>query len=120
MVDQLDLIVSDVVASAEFLRDAVGMQLEVSSETFAQLRTGSLTVMLSREALVPVEPARGIILHVRVEDVSDALARARRHGADILIERRVTDWGWELAMIQGPDAILIDFYRISSPQEQSQ
>lgn len=110
MVDRIDLIVRDVPAAAAFLRDAAGMDLQVSLEGFAQLGAGSLTVMLSAQALVPVEPARGVILHVHVEDVEAALERAREHGAHVLVEPQVTDWGWKLAMIRGPEEVLIDFY----------
>lgn len=108
MLDQIDLIVRDVPAAADFLRDVVGFELEVSSDGFAQLRGGHLTMMLSREALVPTEAARGVILHVRVEDVPAALERAREHGAEVLVEPRVTDWGWELAMIRVLRATLDD------------
>jgi hypothetical protein len=52
-----------------------------------------------------------VILHFRVPDVAVALKAARSRGAYVLLEVTRTDWGWESAMIAGPEEIVIDFYR---------
>jgi hypothetical protein len=68
------------------------------------------TIMLSPDAMVPTEPARGVILHFRVADVNKAVERARSRGATVLLEPMTTDWGWESAML-GPGGVVIDLYR---------
>ena len=107
----LDLIVADVPAATQFFRDAVGFAVRVGEERYAELDAGPVTIMLSADALVPVEPARGVILHLRVDDVDAAFERARQHGVVALREREETPWGWESAMIQGPEGVIVDFYR---------
>jgi uncharacterized glyoxalase superfamily protein PhnB len=77
-----------------------------------------VTIMLSPEAMVPMKPARGVILHFRVEDDSRALEKARSKGARVLMEPTQTDWGWESAMIAGPEDIVVDLYRPIGTQGQ--
>lgn len=108
--DHLDLIVRDVPAAAAFFRDVVGLELSVSYETYAELKAGAVTLMLSPSALVPTQPARGVILHLQVEDVRTALEHARNKGAIVLLEPTVTDWGTEAAMIAGPEESIVEFY----------
>jgi len=109
--NQIDVIVRDVPRAAAFFSEVLGLPLVVNEERFAQLESGPITIMLSPDALVPVEQARGIILHFQVEDVSQALEDARQKGAVVLREMELTPWGWESAMIRGPEeGIIIDFY----------
>ena len=115
--DNLDLVVRDVSAAAAFFRDVVGLELRVSDKRFAELGAGPTTIMLTPDAMVPVRPAAGVIVHFRVENVAQALDRARSQGAMVLLEPTHTDWGWESAMIAGPEEIVVDFYR---PIEQQQ
>ena len=109
--NQIDLIVRDVPSAARFFRDVVGLTLQVDEPRFAQLDGDSITLMLSPDALIPVQPASGIILHIEVEDVRAALEHARTQQAQVLLEPSQTDWGTESAMIAGPEGIIIDFYR---------
>lgn len=109
--DTLDLIVTDVPAATAFFRGVLGLQERIAEERYAEFDAGRLTIMLSPEAMVPTAPARGIILHFRVDDVSRTLEEARRRGATVLMERSEMPWGWESAMIQGPEGIVVDFYR---------
>ena len=111
--DQLDLIVRDVPAAAAFFRDAIGFALQVDEPRFAQLDAGAVTLMLRPDALVPTTPAAGVILHVRVDDLAAAVARAQAHGAAVLRAPAPTDWGTESAMVAGPDGIIVDLYRPS-------
>ena len=109
--DNLDLIVRDVPSAAALFRDVLGVEPRVLDERYAELESGSVTIMLSPDAMVPVQPARGVIVHFQVEDVGQALKRARSRGATVLMEPARTDWGWESAMIAGPEEIVIDLYR---------
>lgn len=114
-VNQLDLIVRDVPAAAAFFRDVVGLTLRVNEPRYAELDGKSMTLMLSPDALVPAQPAAGVILHIEVDDVEQALEHARQAGATVLRERAPTDWGTESAMIAGPEQIVVDFYRWIGP-----
>lgn len=107
----IDLVVRDVPAAAAFFREVVGLELRVSDERFAELGAGPTTIMLTPDALIPTKPAAGVILHFQVEDVALALDHARSRGATVLLERTRTDWGWESAIIAGPEEIAVDFYR---------
>ncbi|MGC4107654.1 MAG: VOC family protein [Thermomicrobiales bacterium] len=110
--NQLDLIVPDVPAAAAFLTAALGVDPAYAEERFAEFRLGAMTLMLSPDALVPMANAAGVILHCEVPDVGAALDRARQAGATVLRETGPTDWGWESAMVAGPEGIVIDFYRM--------
>lgn len=107
----LDLVVRDVPAAAAFFRDVVGLPLRVNEPRFAELDAGPITLMLSPDALVPTEPARGVILHLAVDDVHAAYDEACRRGAVGLLAPTRTDWGTESAMVAGPEGIVIDFQR---------
>ena len=96
--------------AARFFRDVVGLSLQVNEPRFAQLDGDSITIMLSPDALIPVQPASGIILHIEVEDVLAYSRTARTQPAQVLLEPSQTDWGTESAMIAGPEGIIIDFY----------
>ncbi len=107
----IDLIVKDMPAATSFFQEIVGLKLKFSEERFAELEAGPMTIMLSPDAMVPVKPAAGIILHFQVESVSKALDQAIRKGATVILETTITDWGTKSAMIAGSEDIIIDFYR---------
>ncbi len=110
--DKMDLIVRDVHGAAAFFEDALGLPLPVHEERFAEVDIGEgRRLMLSPDAMVPTEPARGVILHFSVEDVDKAVDRARSRGATVLLEPVTTDWGWSSGMVAGPEGIVIDLYR---------
>ena len=113
--DNLDLIVRDVVAAVAFFETVVGLEARIYDENFAELESGEVTIMLSPAAMVPVKPVAGVILHFQVENVHKALERAIAHGATILMEPTLTDWGTESLLISGPEEIVIDLYRWVSP-----
>jgi predicted enzyme related to lactoylglutathione lyase len=113
--NNLDLIVRDVPAATAFFRDVVGLAVRVGEERFAELKSGAVTIMLSPDAMVPIEPARGLILHFEVADVAAALAHARALGATVLMEPTHTDWGTQSAMIAGPEGIVVNFFRSLAP-----
>ncbi|MCU0492176.1 MAG: VOC family protein [Chloroflexaceae bacterium] len=107
----IDLVVRDVPAAAAFFRDVVGLTLRFAEERFAELDGGGVTIMLTPDALVPTRPAAGIILHFQVDDVAAALEQARSQGAQVLRDPFTTDWGWESALIAGPEEVVVDLYR---------
>lgn len=113
--DNLDLIVRDVPAAVAFFENVVGLSVRISDESFAELESGEVTIMLSPTAMVPVKHVAGVILHLRVENLREALERARRHGAIILMEPTLTDWGTESLLIGGPEDLVIDLYRWVGP-----
>ena len=107
----LDLIVRDVPSAAAFFRDVLGLTLRANEERFAEVDAGPVTIMLSPDAMVPMKEAAGVILHFQVEDVAQAFEKAHSRGATVLLERTSTDWGWESAMLGGPEGIVIDLYK---------
>jgi predicted enzyme related to lactoylglutathione lyase len=115
--DKLDLIVRDVPGATAFFRDVLDLPVNFAEERFAELDAGNgFVLMLSPDALVPTQPAAGTILHFQVEDVAQALAAVRSRGATVLLELTHTGWGWESAMIAGPEGSVIDLYRpLSGP-----
>lgn len=104
--NQIDLIVSDVPNAARFFRDVVGLTLRVDDPRFAELDGGAITIMLSPDALIPIQPASGIILHIEVEDVSGALEHARAQGLRYYSSRHtpigVRNPRWSLARRASP------------------
>jgi predicted enzyme related to lactoylglutathione lyase len=109
--DMLDLVVRDVPKAAAFFRDVVGLTLRVNEERYAEVESGAVTIMLTPDLMVPSDPVRGVVVHFQVEEVAAALAKAQQAGATVLLEITQTDWGTESAMIQGPDGLVVDFYR---------
>ena len=65
--------------------------------------------------MVPVKPVAGVILHIQVENIREAHDRARRHGASVLMEPTLTDWGTESLLVAGPEDLVIDLYRWVGP-----
>jgi predicted enzyme related to lactoylglutathione lyase len=113
----LDLIVEDVPGAAAFFRDALGLSVAQHDERFAEVDAGAVRIMLSPDAMVPIAPAVGVILHFEVEDVGQALERARAAGARVLLGPVRTDWGWESALVAGPGETVVDLYRPVAPEQ---
>lgn len=111
----IDLIVPNVPEATRFFADVVGFTANVAEERFAEIPAGAITLMLSPDAMVPMENAAGVILHVDVDDVAAAEERARNAGADILQATMTTDWGWESCLVQGPAGTVVDFFHPLAP-----
>lgn len=109
--DHIDLIVEDVPAATAFFRDVLGLDPIMADERFAELDGNGVKLLLSPDAMVPVRPAAGVILHFQVEDVVAAATKARERGVTILKDVFQTDWGWESVLIAGPGEIVVDLYR---------
>lgn len=106
----MDVIVKDVPQAAAFFRDVLGASVPEEFDRFAQVDLGAVQLMLSSDAMVPVDNARGVILHFEVDDVAAATAAAESRGAEVLLQPTSTDWGMQIAIIQGPEGLLIEFY----------
>lgn len=111
MLRSLDIIVDDVRSAAALLRDAFGLEVIVLEDRFAELRAEPLTLMLSPDAMVSMQPARGVILHFEVPDPAAAAAHAVGAGASVLHGLTTTDWGTESVLLAGPADLVVDFYR---------
>lgn len=111
MLTSIDVIVDDVRSAAALLHDAFGLEVNLVEDRFAELRADPLILMLSPDAMVPMLTARGVILHLEVEDPRARAARAVAAGATVLQDFTVTDWGTESVLLAGPAALVIDFYR---------
>ncbi len=107
----IDLIVNDVPRAVAFFRDVVGLTVLQEFDRFGELDAGAVRILLSPDALVPVAPAAGIILHFKDADLAAAGKRASRFGAKILGGPLTTDWGTESLFVQGPESIVVDFHR---------
>jgi catechol 2,3-dioxygenase-like lactoylglutathione lyase family enzyme len=107
----IDLIVRDVPRAVAFFRDVVGVTVVQQFERFAELEAQSVKLLLSPDALVPVAPVAGTILHFEETDLASAMARAQSFGSDIVSGPLKTDWGTESVLVQGPEGVLVDFFR---------
>jgi predicted enzyme related to lactoylglutathione lyase len=107
----IDLIVTDIPHAVAFFRDVVGLTVLQEFERFAELDAGDIHLLLSPDALVPVTPASGNILHFQEADLAAAGKRATRFGATILRGPQATDWGTVSLLVQGPESIVVDFHR---------
>lgn len=111
--NRIDLIVPDPSRTAHFLHKALGIELLDAGDGYAELRSGEMHIMLSPEAMVPMKNAAGVILHFEVQDVPQALEKACRAGATVLMQPTNTDWGWVSSLIEGPDeGVVIDLYSV--------
>ena len=115
MLVSLDLIVDDVRAAAALLRDAFALEVTVLEDRFAELRADPVTLMLSPDAMVPMGPARGVILHFEVDDPAAEARRATAAGATVLQDLTRTDWGTESVLLAGPADLVIDYFRTLEP-----
>jgi catechol 2,3-dioxygenase-like lactoylglutathione lyase family enzyme len=107
----IDLIVQDVPRAVAFFREVAGLHALQEYDRFAELDAGNLRLLLSPDALVPVTPAAGVILHFSERDLAAAGRRAVTFGTAILKGPFITDWGTESLLVQGPESIVVDFYR---------
>lgn len=110
----LDLIVRDVPRAVDFFHGVVGLAVLQNFDRFAELAGGNTRLFLSPDALVPVANASGVILHFAEENLSAAAQRAAGFGAAVLKGPLKTDWGTESLLVQGPEGVVIDFYRLLS------
>ncbi len=112
--NQTDLIVTNVEEATRLIEQLLDMKADFSDKNFAQFTVGEHSLMLSHDALVPMETVKsGTILHFEVEDVDAAYERLKQSGAKILHDPLNTDWGTYSLLVEGPDAVVFDFYKIN-------
>jgi catechol 2,3-dioxygenase-like lactoylglutathione lyase family enzyme len=109
--DHATLIVSDVSKAVAYFRDVLGFAVHGDGDGYAEVDLGTLVCGLMSDAMVPVKPAEGVILQVRVDDVAGSLQAVQQRGAEVLLEPTTTDWGTHSAMVAGPDGIVVELYR---------
>lgn len=116
----IDLIVTDVPRAVAFFRDVVGAAVLQSYARFAELETQSIKLLLSPDALTPMPPAQGVILHFEEGDLSAAITRTRSFGGAVLSGPLKTDWGTESVLVQGPEGVVVDFFRWANVGEEAE
>ncbi|WP_347232704.1 VOC family protein [Cryobacterium sp. Sr3] len=109
--NQIDLIVSDVKSSALLVSKLLNVDPDVLDDGFARVSIGATALMFSTTALIPMQRAEGVILHFETVDVELAAQNARANGVEILLGPVTTDWGTTSVLVQGPEGIVLDFYR---------
>ena len=112
--NQTDLIVSNVVEATEKIKRLLDLEPDFADKNFAQFTVGEHSLMLSLEALVPMEMIRsGTIIHIEVDDVDAVEARLKEDGQNILNGPLKTDWGTYSLLVEGPDQVVFDFYKMT-------
>ncbi|URZ88054.1 VOC family protein [Floricoccus penangensis] len=111
--NQTDLIVKNVKQARESFEKILNIQADYSDDNFAQFTVGSHCLMLSTKDEVAIENFNSsIILHFKVADVDSEASRLKSSGIKILKEAHKTDWGTYSLLVEGPNGIIIDFYKI--------
>jgi len=105
------LIVRNVGDAVEFFQSVTGLQVLEQFEHFAELEGRRFRIKLIAASAPELNPATGIILHFEEQDIAAAIQRAVVYGAMVIREPSATEWGTESAWIQGPEGVVIDFYR---------
>lgn len=112
--NQTDLIVTDVEEATHMIELLLDIKADFSDENFAQFTVGEHSLMLSRDALVPMDTIKsGTILHFEVEDVDDVAERMKVRRQKILNGPVNTDWGTYSLLVEGPDKVVFDFYKVN-------
>ena len=110
----MDVVVPDVVEATRFFTDILGLAVREADERFAELEAGTdMTLMLTPDLMVPSSPARGVVLHFEVADVQREVDRMTAAGVAVLLPLTATDWGTEMAMLQGPEGVVISLFKVT-------
>jgi predicted enzyme related to lactoylglutathione lyase len=109
----LTLILDDPSAAAHALRDAAGWSIEADHGSFASLVAPDSVPLWVNAPADGEETSRGVVLHLRCEDVDAAYAHALAHGAEPVREPTDMDFGERSACVRVPAApgVTIDFSR---------
>ena len=105
------LIVRDVAKAVAFFQQVTGLQVLQQFDQFAELEGRKIRIMLNAESTGAVPTAAGIILHFEEENIAAAAWRAESYGTTVIKGPIHTAWGTESVWVQGPEGIIIDFYR---------
>jgi PhnB protein len=93
------IVVVDVVAQVDFLRDVFGATGEVEPGRPAEVRIGDSLLMISSTSERASFPA---FLYIYVDDADDAFARAIEAGATVIEDPVDTPYGDRRAMVSDP------------------
>ena len=102
------LAVANVTASMDFLEKAFGFARgviladEERQTRYAEMRHGNAVVILVRKGDVATATGGAAALYTYVDDVDDALTRARKAGAGV-DEAEDKPWGDRVAVVTDPD-----------------
>ena len=110
----INLLVRDIDASLTFYRDVLEASVHYSDPDFAALRVGQAEIMLHADHTYEDHPwhgdlvagkQRGLGAEIRLfgVDPDDVEARARTHGAAILMMATNKGHGWREVWVQDPD-----------------
>jgi catechol 2,3-dioxygenase-like lactoylglutathione lyase family enzyme len=105
------LIVRDVAKAVAFFQQVTGLQVLQQFDSFAELEGRKIRIMLNTAPTDDVPTAAGIILHFEEENIAAAAWRAESYGTTVIKGPIHTAWGTESVWVQGPEGIIIDFYR---------
>lgn len=108
----MDLVVRDVPEATRFFVDVLGLTARYADDRFAELDTGSdVTIMLTPDLMIDGVPAAaGVVVHFDVADVDAEVRRTSALGARVLLEPTDTDWGTRMAMIAGPEGVVVSLH----------
>lgn len=108
---KIDIFVDNVVESATLLRDVFEFSPVYIDDNFAELSVGDASVLISRDARIPVKRTQGLVIHVEVADAAIAAREATERGGEVLLPTETTTWGTESTLFRGPGGTVIDLYR---------
>lgn len=110
-----DLTVSDIEEARAFYTDYLGLEDEDMGldwvTRFVVPSSGEHIQLVSRDATAPENP----LLTVKVDDVDDAYAVARRRGYDIVHPLTTEPWGIRRFFVRAPDGTVLNIAQHREP-----
>lgn len=110
-----DLTVPDIEEAGTFYSDYLGLDAEDMGldwvTRFVVPGSGEHIQLLSRDATAPENP----LITVKVDDVEDAYAEARRRGYEIIHPLATEPWGIRRFFVRAPGGTVINIAQHSEP-----
>lgn len=111
----IDLTVPDIEEARAFYSDYLGLDGEDLGldwvTRFVVPSSGEHIQLVSRDAAAPENP----LLTVKVDDVDDAYAQARRRGYEIVHPLSTEPWGIRRFFVRAPDGTVINIAALREP-----
>lgn len=111
----IDLTVPDIEEARTFYTDYLGLSGEDMGldwvSRFVVPSSGEHIQLVSRDATAPENP----VLTVKVDDVDDAYAEARRRGFQIVHPLTMEPWGIRRFFVRAPDGTVLNIAQHRSP-----
>lgn len=122
---QVYLMASDLDASVQFYRNALGLTLRERGDRSARFDTGECELVLERDydeetlaafglSLPGEDRGEGVIVVLDVADVDAVHESVRDAGEEVLVPPRDVDWGRRLLLVEDPDGYVLE---VSRPTE---